>query len=130
MESLVFQLVSCSRCKGFLAFALRACPHCHAPLDRARQALVGLASIAGGGAVSMTLMACYGAPCVDDGCRYVPDDGGNPSQVDAGTDASDAGSDTGDASDASDANDAATDGATDGATDASSDASANAADGS
>jgi hypothetical protein len=30
---------------------------------------MALAAVAGGSAVSMTLMACYGAGCVDDDCR-------------------------------------------------------------
>jgi hypothetical protein len=70
----VIQLVSCHRCNGFLALALRACPHCNAPLDRARRALVGLAAMAGGSAVSMTLMACYGSACVDEECHSYGND--------------------------------------------------------
>lgn len=72
------RLVSCKQCGGFLALALRACPHCDAPLDRTKQALLGLAALAGGGAVSMTLMACYGGACMNGDCRepHYPGDAG------------------------------------------------------
>ena len=90
----MIQLVTCIRCKGFLALALRACPHCDAPLDRTRQALIGLAGLAGGGVVSMTLMACYGpGACVDNGPHcYAYEDASADAFID-GEDHSDAGSD-------------------------------------
>lgn len=115
----MIQLVTCTRCKGFLALALRACPHCGAPLDRARQAILGLAGLAGGGAVSMTLMACYGPACIDENdalCRYRPDDAGADALTDAHVDGNVEGGHANDggvgdaavdvASDASDASDA------------------------
>ncbi len=64
----MIQLGSCKRCGGFLALALRACPHCDAPVARAQQIAFGLAGVLGGGAVSMTLMACYGPACTNDMC--------------------------------------------------------------
>lgn len=67
-RSRLIQLTSCSSCQGFLGLAVTRCPHCGAGLGRARRALVGLAGIAGGGAVSMTLMACYGPGCVSEKC--------------------------------------------------------------
>ena len=88
-----------------MGLALVACPHCGAPLSRVRAIAAGLAAVAGGGAVSMTLMACYGMSCVDANCGELPDASG---------DASDASSDA--------AKDAANDGGLDAASDAQSDA--------
>lgn len=71
----MIQLTTCTRCRGFLALALRACPHCDAPVARLQQIAFGIAGLVGGGAVSMTLMACYGPACVDDACT---DEGARP----------------------------------------------------
>ncbi|MCA9593779.1 MAG: hypothetical protein KC776_10730 [Myxococcales bacterium] len=54
----------CSSCEGFVPAGARACPHCDAPHKRSRLARAARASakVALGGAVAMTLMACYGGP--------------------------------------------------------------------
>lgn len=124
----MIQLITCTRCKGFLALALRACPHCGAPLDRTRQAILGLAGLAGGGAVSMTLMACYGPACVDENdarCKNTPYDAGADALIDAHVDGNIKG---GDAAADGGIGDAAVDVASD-ASDAGGDAIADAADG-
>jgi len=56
-------LASCPACGGFTPAALAACPHCDAalPARRPRHLARALASLIGGGAVAITLMACYGA---------------------------------------------------------------------
>ncbi|MFO0671979.1 MAG: hypothetical protein U0235_20525 [Polyangiaceae bacterium] len=80
----MIQLTSCSSCEGFLGLAVTRCPHCGVALGRARRVVAGLAGLAGGGAVSMTLMACYGPGCVSEKCGdYEPD-------YDAGRTAADA----------------------------------------
>ncbi len=60
-------LTPCSHCGGFVPSThLSTCPHCGvsgptaAPAARSRTATV-LGAL-GGGAIAMTLMACYGAP--------------------------------------------------------------------
>lgn len=118
----MIQLGTCSSCKGFLGIAVRACPHCGIALGRARRIVAGLTGLAGGGAVSMTLMACYGPGCVNEECRYDgPDDAGRTAAdarvtpFDASADASDASRDGG--------SDAPFDGAFDAASEAASDAS-------
>lgn len=118
----MIRLVTCSQCGGFLALALHACPHCDAPLDRLKAAALGLAAIAGGGAVSMTLMACYGGACMNGRCADYDSDASADASRDVnvadatvddddGRDAGDAGDasggDAGDAGDASDDADAA-----------------------
>ena len=90
----MIQLMTCTRCNGFLSFALRACPHCGAQLDRARQVILAIAGLTGGGAISMTLMACYGPACVDESDSRC----GNPGD-DAAADARIDGRETGDAGD-------------------------------
>lgn len=80
----MIQLGTCGSCDGFLGIAVLQCPHCAAPLGRARRVVAGMAGIVGGGAVSMTLMACYGPGCVSESCGdYLPD-------YDAGRTAADA----------------------------------------
>lgn len=113
----MLQLVSCRRCNGFLAFALSACPHCDAPVNRVRSALLGLATLAGGGAVSMTLMACYGGACLDDAdCSPLLDASADALERDVvAPDVSVVDPDAGDAGEEADAaSDAAFDGDTDG----------------
>jgi len=64
------RLSSCTACDGFLPTAASVCPHCDNPLvtaaeqprRRSRFARLSrtLFSVAGGGALAVTLMACYG----------------------------------------------------------------------
>jgi len=70
-------------CGGFLpsSQAVVACPHCGRPRatgGRARALARGLACIAAGGAVSVTLMACYGPAPAPDG-RNITNPPPNPS---------------------------------------------------
>lgn len=112
----MLQLATCSRCRGFLGIAMNACPHCGAALGRARRIAMGIVGVAGGSAVSMTLMACYGPPCVNDAkCTdMMPDDAGH-TLADAHVGELDAGHDGG-------GGDAEADGGRDAAADAPSDA--------
>jgi hypothetical protein len=56
------QLRSCSECGGLVPVRLAACPNCDAP-SRSRGRIAGvIAGVVGGGALMMTLMACYGLP--------------------------------------------------------------------
>ncbi len=82
----MIQLANCTQCKGFLGLAALECPHCSAPVSRIRKAAIALATIAGGGAVSMTMMACYGSPCASDSNSPACKDYLN--YLDAGPDAS------------------------------------------
>jgi len=76
-EAIMIQLGTCGSCDGFLGIAVLQCPHCAAPLGRARRVVAGMAGLVGGGAVSMTLMACYGPGCVSESCGdYLPHDAG------------------------------------------------------
>jgi hypothetical protein len=86
------KLLMCSHCNGFLALALRTCPHCAAPVDGARVALLKVAALAGSGIASVTLMACYGAPCTDGICANPTDDAAAKTDAPS-SDAADAGSD-------------------------------------
>jgi hypothetical protein len=54
-------LPTCLSCQGFVPAGRAACPHCDAPLLRRRPLARILASMIGAGAMSVTLMACYGA---------------------------------------------------------------------
>ncbi len=56
-------LQNCDGCDGFLPPGASACPHCgHAPgPGRLRKLGRSVLAAAGGGAVAVTLMACYGA---------------------------------------------------------------------
>lgn len=58
-------LTRCEACNGLIPHAAEACPNClsHAPSTSTvkRVGLGALAVVAGAG-VSLTLMACYGAP--------------------------------------------------------------------
>lgn len=64
----MLQLGTCSSCRGFLGISVVACPHCGLALGRARRLAAGATALLGGGAVSMTLMACYGGACINDDC--------------------------------------------------------------
>lgn len=65
------KLSSCPRCGSFLPHASRVCPGCAHTVAR-RTRLPGpvrtLLAIGGGGLLSVTLSACYGAPCAGGGC--------------------------------------------------------------
>lgn len=77
-------LTSCDDCGGFVPRLASACPNCGCQTDRSRNALRVLLNVAGGGAVAMTLMACYGppphaypepaTPDLDTSCRSAEDD--------------------------------------------------------
>jgi hypothetical protein len=64
-------LRQCARCGSFVPPSASACPHCDASLrvSRKGRALVGgLLAVVGGGALAITLAACYGPPCPAGGC--------------------------------------------------------------
>lgn len=64
-------MFACTACDAFVPSDQTACPCCDAPCRRSWwKRFVNLARVAGGGAVAMTLMACYGGPAY----RYQPDD--------------------------------------------------------
>ncbi len=70
-------LVSCSHCTGFVPANITTCPHCGTqsldvkPNSKLGSLVAGVAAAATGGVVAVTLMACYGAPYVDnDGDGY------------------------------------------------------------
>ena len=53
-------MLNCSRCEGFIPAKSLSCPHCDTRIQPTRSTLRKLLNVAGGGAVAMTLMACYG----------------------------------------------------------------------
>jgi hypothetical protein len=55
-------LATCVTCGGLVPPRRATCPHCDRPIGRAVRAARRLAMAAGGGAMLMTLMACYGGP--------------------------------------------------------------------
>ena len=73
------RLRQCSRCAGFVTNG--RCPHCGA---RVRWSLKKLLALLGGSATAVTLMACYGSPCVrsNDACHVPPPDDLSASPVD------------------------------------------------
>lgn len=101
----------CAQCSGFLPAISVKCPHCGhvAPLRALGSAAAALATM---GAFSSTLMACYGAGCVDSsGDCYGNYDAGRTTAdaaVQRDTGASDAGTSDGATTDAK-ASDAETD---------------------
>lgn len=58
------QLISCVCCSGFVPVAATECPHCGSRPGTKRFSALrsSLLRAIGGGAVAVTLMACYGAP--------------------------------------------------------------------
>jgi hypothetical protein len=56
-------MLTCTRCEGFIPTHLSECPHCQAAPVRVLKKILGAAA---GGAVAITLMACYGG-----GPRYL-----------------------------------------------------------
>ena len=71
------KLAICPTCTGFLPPSV-ACPHCQASAPKPSRALRLLKKtlmVAGGGAMTMTIAACYGAPCAaDSDCSPEPID--------------------------------------------------------
>jgi hypothetical protein len=71
-------LHTCPGCAGFVPAASSSCPHCDAPVRRLARRL---GALLGAGALSMTLMACYGAMphhgeyANDPGCSDADHDG-------------------------------------------------------
>src|SRR5437867_1648748 len=66
-EDEMVKLDVCDGCGGFVPVAAAACPHCARTVRRGLARRLGGGAL-GGGALAMTLMACYGAPpiCPDD----------------------------------------------------------------
>lgn len=58
-------LTSCSSCGGFAPATARRCPHCETSIATGSGFARKLLAVAGGGAVAVTLMACYGMPPSD-----------------------------------------------------------------
>lgn len=78
------KLSTCTKCDGFMPSDASSCPHCDSPVRRPRASLARrLLSAAGGGAVAMTLMACYGAA---PSAYYEPQEPIRQSQCDPGMD--------------------------------------------
>jgi hypothetical protein len=62
----------CRHCSGFVIASASHCPNCDAlGPSRLRRRVLSILGFIGLGTMSMTLMACYGSPCVNDknGCR-------------------------------------------------------------
>ena len=56
-------LSRCATCSGYLPSRATTCPHCDAAVSlRPRSTARRLLDVAGGGAIALTLAACYGAP--------------------------------------------------------------------
>jgi hypothetical protein len=55
-------LQACPSCDGFVPPTSTQCPNCHAVRPRPQPLLVRACQALAGGAVAVTLMACYGAP--------------------------------------------------------------------
>lgn len=54
---------TCSLCQGFIPGTTAQCPHCDAPLVQPKKGFAQkLLGVVTGGALSVTLMACYGLP--------------------------------------------------------------------
>jgi hypothetical protein len=96
-------LSMCNACGGFVPAHQGRCPNCRSSRDRRARSIATrlgmLAGPIGGGAIAMTLMACYGMPpCADGslGCYGGPDAAHD--EQDGGSDAQDGASNTHDAS--------------------------------
>lgn len=58
-------LTRCEACNGLIPHDASACPNClasHAPSSTAKRVGLGALAVVAGAGVSLTLMACYGAP--------------------------------------------------------------------
>ncbi len=65
------KLTPCGACASFLPPAASVCPTCgHSAkrVSRLPKAVRGLLAVGGGGLLSVTLSACYGAPCAGSSC--------------------------------------------------------------
>ena len=71
----------CNLCSGFVPGQLAVCPHCGADQKQLPGWAKGLMMVAGAGAASITLAACYGAPAI---CNY-PDGGSGDCYSSTGT---------------------------------------------
>lgn len=73
------KLSPCLHCGSFLPLGVRACPGCRRSMRPRRlpAPMRALLAVGGGGLLSMTLSACYGAPCAGGSC-YEPEDSGTP----------------------------------------------------
>ena len=83
---IVSALESCPTCEGFLPAATARCPHCGTSVGWSRRAK-NWARIAGGSAIAVTMMACYGAPPPGPMPTDPPDPsagGEDPSKAEAG----------------------------------------------
>ncbi|HJL18434.1 MAG TPA: hypothetical protein RMH99_22410 [Sandaracinaceae bacterium LLY-WYZ-13_1] len=78
------QLRSCADCGAFVPPTSARCPCCRqtaspaAWLGRVPTPVKALLGVAGGGLLSVTLSACYGAPCTGGACGPPPDAGPDP----------------------------------------------------
>jgi hypothetical protein len=63
------KLDRCSGCGGFVPASHETCPHCSAGRSKVIRAV---ACVIGAGAISMTLMACYGGPPCPEGQNCHP----------------------------------------------------------
>ena len=77
------KLATCPCCRSFLPPDATACAHCARPVARKPSVLArvpaplrGLLAIGGGGLLSITLSACYGAPCTGTACTPILPDAG------------------------------------------------------
>ena len=76
-------LHACLSCPGLVPDQEQACPHCGAVVSRTPLAtkLKALATVAAGGTMMMSLMACYGY--IDDGGWDYGDEPSTPCSTDA-----------------------------------------------
>ena len=56
-------ITTCCACHGPMTVSMRACPHCGAARGALMRVGSGILAVMGGVSLSMTLAACYGAPC-------------------------------------------------------------------
>lgn len=56
---------ACSACPGLVPARASRCPNCGAHASRPSAGMRAITALFGGGAIAMTLMACYGLPPCD-----------------------------------------------------------------
>ncbi len=67
------KLSSCPECRAFLPLDASSCPCCQRSVSRRRRLpapVRALLAVGGGGLLSVTLSACYGAPCAGSECDF------------------------------------------------------------